>query len=574
MRRAAHGLFVVAVLFLGALTPAGARAAEAINRYDVAIAVERDGDIVVAETITVTAEGDQIRRGIFRDLPRYFEVAGDRLAYDYDVLEVMRDGRREPYDSSVTGNARRLRIGDPDVFLDHGRHTYVIRYRVKNQVRYFDAYDEVYWNATGTYWAFPIEEARATITFPEGARTVSAHAYTGRFGARGTDYSYREEGARHVFETTRRLNAREGLTVAVAVEKGLIDPPSATDKTALWWARNGALVILFGSLAGLFAFLYRSFERVGRDPAKGPVFPRYAPPEGYAPSAVHHIYYRGTRGHKALIATLMKLAVDGRLTIDASQKRETTLARVAGARWPADLGDIESALERKLFAAGDEKTFGKKYDSAFIKAYLAFQKDLARDYGHPYFRWNVGYTLAAVILSVIAVVVAANQAIAWTGWHTIGVLALAGLNLAFMYFMPAPTPKGQEVRTAIEGFRLYLETAEKLQLNAVEPGSEAPPPMTKERYERFLPYAVALGVEQPWTRHFERLLPQEAEGYRPAGVYTGSRAFDSLHGLNSALVATMNSGVNSAMPQSSSSSGAGGGGSSGGGGGGGGGGGW
>jgi uncharacterized membrane protein len=141
-----------------------------------------------------------------------------------------------------------------------------------------------------------------------------------------------------------------------------------------------------------------------------------------------------------------------------------------------------------------------------------------------------------------------------------------------MYLMPAPTPKGQQVRTEIEGFRLYMETAEKLQLNAVEPGSAAPPPMTTERYEKYLPYAVALGVEKPWTRHFERLIPEEAAKYNPGWTNTGGSR--SLGSLSNALVANMTSGVTSALPQSSSSSGSGGGGSSGGGGGGGGGGGW
>jgi uncharacterized membrane protein len=148
------------------------------------------------------------------------------------------------------------------------------------------------------------------------------------------------------------------------------------------------------------------------------------------------------------------------------------------------------------------------------------------------------------------------------------------MALVASYFLPAATPGGQKVRTEIEGFRLYLKTAEQLQLNAVKVGSDAPPPMTVERYERFLPYAVALGVEKPWTEHFEKLMPMEAAEYRPvwtSGNYGGGR---SLAALNSALVAGIASGVTSSLPQSSSSSGSGGGGSSGGGGGGGGGGGW
>jgi uncharacterized membrane protein len=96
--------------------------------------------------------------------------------------------------------------------------------------------------------------------------------------------------------------------------------------------------------------------------------------------------------------------------------------------------------------------------------------------------------------------------------------------------------------------------------------------MTKERYEQFLPYAVALDVEKPWTKHFEKLLPQEASTYHP--TWAGIGAGQSFASMSDSMVSNISSGVSSSLPQSSSSSGGGGGGSSGGGGGGGGGGGW
>jgi uncharacterized membrane protein YgcG len=560
---------VLALLTLTFTAPALAR--EQINLFDVAIEVEQDGDIVVTETINVTAEGDQIRRGIFRDLPRFYEGRSGRLAYQYDVLSVERDGAREPHDTDTEGNAFQIRIGDPEVLIEHGAHTYTLSYRVKNQIRYFDGYDEIYWNATGSYWAFPIERARATIVLPPGASITATHGYTGAEGQAGDAYAYAQSGDRHVFETTRPLQANEGLTVAVGFGKGLIDPPSAADEGALWWQRNGALAILAVSLLGLFWFLYRGFVRVGRDPLKGPVFPRYEPPAGYSPAATHHIFYRAIAGHAALIATLMNLAVKGRIRIDASDKKRTELTRNSGAG--ADgLAPEDVALENDIFGGAHSKSLGGEYDAGFTAANTAFGAALSQRYGSAYFRWNVGYTIAAVALTVLVIAIAATQVMQWTAWHTMGVIALAVLNAVFMYLMPAPTKMGQQVRSEIEGFRLYMETAEKLQLNAVKVGSEAPPPMTTERYEKFLPYAVALGVEKPWTQHFERLIPQEAANYNP--TWTNMSTGQSLGALTGAMVANMSSGVSSALPQSSSSSGSGGGGSSGGGGGGGGGGGW
>ncbi|MEL7485611.1 MAG: DUF2207 domain-containing protein [Pseudomonadota bacterium] len=568
-----HLLAALAIVVASIGAAATSNAAEQINAFNVAITVETDGDIIVTETIDVTSEGQAIRRGIFRDLPRFYESDGARLPYQYKILNVTRNEAREPYDVDVEGNARRVRIGDADVLLARGRHVYQLRYEVKNQVRYFADYDEVYWNATGADWAFPILSARAVATLPDGGTVRRAAAYTGRQGEAGEAYRYRQDGNSHVFETTRRLAAREGLTIAVGFDKGLIDPPSAADRRSAWWGRNGALAILFASLAGVFAFYWRSFNKVGRDPQKKPIIPRYAPPEGYSPAAAHHVFYRGLRDHKALIATLMHLAVNKRLEIDASDKKKTRLTRADAASTETGLSPPELDLESDIFRDGPKKTIGGATDKAFTKAYETFRKAAVRTYGAPYFKWNLGYTMAALALSLGALIFALALHNEWTGLHTGALLAIAAVNGLFMYLMPAPTEKGQKIRTEIEGFRLYLETAEKLQLNAVAAGTDAPPPMTTERYERFLPYAVALGVEKPWTQHFERLIPTEAAAYSPTWMH-GSDGARSMGAMNKALVANMTSGVVSAMPQSSGSSGSGGGGFSGGGGGGGGGGGW
>lgn len=563
-------LLVVWLVFLVA-PPVMAQEAERITRFDVAIDVERDGDIVVTETIGVVSQGYEIRRGIYRDLPRFYLKDATKYPYAYDVVRVERDGRREPYAVEKEGNAFRIRIGDEDKFLDAGQHAYVIAYAVKNQVRYFDGHDEVYWNATGNFWAFPIEHAEARIRLPGGASATKVAGYTGGEGETGKDYRYAFIDGAHDFVATRPLGAREGMTVAVAFSKGVVDPPSPADARGEWWVRNLSLLLL-GGAAGLISLFYGLiWTRFGRDPAKGPVFPRYAAPDGYSPAAVHHVYNRGVAGNDAFIASIFNLAVHKRLKIDADKERKTTLTRLAEGSVP---GPEDRALETDLFASGDTLTFGGDYNATVTKAHQNFQRRIGAAYGAPYFKWNTGFLLFAVILTVGAVIAAANLVVEWTTLHTAGVAILGAMAIAASYFLPAATEKGQAIRTEIEGFKLYLKTAEQLQLNAAQVGSDAPPPMTVERYERFLPYAVALGVEKPWTEHFERLMPREAAEYRPAwssGRYGGGR---SLSGVNSALVSSLASGVSASLPKSASSSGSGGGGSSGGGGGGGGGGGW
>jgi uncharacterized membrane protein YgcG len=554
-----------------------ALAEEAIERFDVDITVEKDGDIIVTETIAVTVEGREIRRGIFRELPAFYADPDGpgNLPFQYKVLSVRKDGVREPYERERNGNAVLIRIGDPDRYLDYREHVYEIRYRVKNQIRYQDAFDELYWNVTGTYWAFPIRAATARIRFPGGANPIEYNAYTGGFGSSESNASYRREDGAHVFTTTEPLGIREGLTVSLSVAKGVIDPPSLSDQGWYWWARNGALTALALSFIGLLVFYQRSFERVGRDPIKGPVFPQYEPPEGYSPAAAHHIYHRGFSGHDGLIASLMYLASQGRMRIDVDpdDKKKTTLSKEEPGEAAALTGEL-SKLYSGLFDDGLSVKLGEKYDAGFTKAYTDFRKKVSRDFGTSYFRWNAGYVIAGGILTILVLLFAILQHSYWSGWHTAGVFGLIGLNGLFMYLMPAPTRKGQDVRTHLQGFRLYMEKAEKLQLNAVEVGSDTAPPMTVERYEKFLPYAVALGVEKPWTKHFEKLIPKEAAEYSPSWTNMSAHRFGSIGSMTNSMVSGMSSGVTSAMPQSSGSSGSGGGGFSGGGGGGGGGGGW
>ena len=565
-----------------AFTTAG-WAQERITNYDVVIDVQQDADFIITESISVISEGQKIRRGIFRDLPRYkvdVEAAGTeyKIPYQYKILSVTRNGQREPFIESSGGNAKKIRVGDADYFLPRGPHNYVITYEVKNEVRYNDSFDEVYWNAIGTYWDFPIEAGKARIVFPQSIAPQEINCYTGRFGSTASNCRMSRDAQTFTVETLEPLNRREGMAVSIKFNKGIIDPPSQADKNMLWWFKHGALALLTLSFFGLFFYYYRAWAKVGRDPQKDPVFARYEPPAGYSPAAVHHIMHKGFRGNKALIGTLMHLAVNKHLKMDSS-KSETTLTSL-GNSGAASLSRDQVKLLALLFGSRTTMRLGKKPNTAFTTAYMKFRLDIAKRYGKDYYRWNAGFTIIGILLTVIAVVAAFTQFLGNNSDYFFIVLAaLVAMNILFMILMPAPTQKGQKIKSEIEGFKLYLEMAEKQQLNArkdVLSGQE--PPMTKERYEAFLPYAIALDVEKPWSKYFEKVLPEEAKNYSPSWGHVSGRNFGSVGGINRALESNLNSGVSRAMPQSSSSSGGrssgGGGGFSGGGGGGGGGGGW
>lgn len=140
----------------------------------------------------------------------------------------------------------------------------------------------------------------------------------------------------------------------------------------------------------------------------------------------------------------------------------------------------------------------------------------------------------------------------------------------FQFLIKQPTEEKLQTLSLIDGFNMYLETAEEKLLQF-----HNPPKMTPEVFEKLLPYAMVLGVEKIWGDKFQAMLKHSGitEPYQTNGWFVGTSLMNMnfAHSLNSSLSQSI---ASSATQPSSSMSGSGGGGFSGGGGGGGGGGGW
>ncbi len=564
---------------------------EVITRFDTRIDVERSGDILITETIELVAQGQQIKRGIFRELPRLYDFMGVQQDYDYDLISVTRDGRPENVTQMRNGNAIVWRIGRGEVLLDPGPYTYEIHYRVADAVIRHDNYDELYWNATGTYWDFPIERANATIVWPEGTEIRELNGYTGGFGTTTGAYTADAVGRTATFETTAPLPSKAGLTVSAIVEKGVIAPLSDARLAQLAWIRNGATIMLSLGGLGLLGYYLMMWSRVGRDPQKPPVFARYEPPEGYSPAAVHFIHHRTHKNQTALSAQLLHMGARGEVEIEAED--DVTVVHVL--REPAH-PDSRSLLKSLTGGKADGFTLDGRENSTLFMGVLTWLTNISHRYSRDYYRRNLGWSFLGMVASVALVLFVLLSDVSLAGPAVVAlILGLVGLNILFIRLMPAPTNKGSKVSAEIEGFKLYLETAEQDRINTGGPLSERPPMMSVELYESFLPYAVALGVEKPWSKYFETVMPEAAREYRPSygrgsafrrsgGFGRGNSPIDFSRTVEKALT----SGVAAAkpVPRSTSSgsfgssggggwsSGGGGGGFSGGGGGGGGGGGW
>ena len=635
-------------LWLCLLAGGTVRAEEYFDRYHSDITIAENGTLTVTETIRVHAEGDQIRRGIYRDFPLTFlDAEGREREVGFQILSVERDGRPEPYRTERISRGIRIYFGSADVLLDPGFHQYRLTYETSRQIRFFDTHDELFWNVTGTEWAFPIHRASATVTLPEGVRAEELTVFTGPFGATGKDARADNRGSQARFETTRELGPEEGLTIGVKMPAGSINRPTAAEERAFYLKDNRNLFLAFGGLVLVVGYYLWAWFSVGRDPARGVVVPRWDAPEGMSPALVNYIDEKGFggQGWTAISASFLNLAVKGLVELE---DLETSLIVTRTDRPAGDLPTGEKVLLGALGSAGAslviDKSNGRRIQTLGGDFRQAMEKEHRRKFYLANWPQVIGGILlslaclagllvfgslpeegivlvilpvfASVFVSIFALVLGQNfrrakslgarifavAIIAFVGFvflTVFGGIALAlfatsaatgqmplfsavggivAANLVFFFLMGAPTPLGRRMMDGIAGLRQYLTLAEKDRMNMA-----GVPEMSPRHFETLLPYAVALGVEKPWSEMFDRWLLSAAaagaQAYQPAwyhgdGLSSGNFT-DRMGGFAGSMAGTMTASLPD-PPKSTSSgfSSGGAGGSSGGGGGGGGGGGW
>lgn len=625
-------IFLIAVLALFAAQPSLAR--EDIRSFNARIAIQENGDLAVVETITVRAEGREIKRGIYRDFPtQYIGPNKERKNVRFDVLSVKRNGFDEPYKMEKLRHGKRVRIGDGDVLLQRGEHVYEIAYVTDRQIGFFEEWDELYWNVTGNGWAFDIQEVSATLYLPKNAPILDHDVFTGERGQQGKDARVAaQESGRIRFASTRPFNEGEGMTILVSWPKGYVPEPSAAENAERLLSDNTHILIGLIGFLFTFGYFYFIWGIYGKDPKKGPEVPRYEPPKNFSAAATRFVQYMGF-DDQMLSTVLVSLAVKGAIKIVDEGGYFIELQN----RNAKGLSKGEKAVLRKLFPRGmtsalevDRKSYRLFRD---VKGVLEIA--IQSEYEERYFKTNLSWSALGMFFGFVTVVLASISGpdpvplvTALLGGSVLFVFLFVGLsrssqlmakmNAWFKGKYLSAKFKVILIWTAViiaipivilvlnEELGLYVSALVvatvllcalfqhllkaptqlgrqimdeidgfKLFLSLTEKDRWDilhPRDLTPELFEKYLPFALALDVSHAWSEKFASTL--EKSSYRPTW-YRGHGHF-SLYQLDRVLSRDFASAMSKASipPQSHTSSSGFSGGFSGGGGGGGGGGGW
>ena len=552
-------------LFLCVTTLASAKSWR-ISDFQDNISVNKDGSAVVTERITLVFVGEW--HGIHRTIPiEYPGPNGTNYELFLDVKSVTDGaGAKLKYDSSITSRSRDLKIYIPSA-VDATRTVEII-YAVRNGTRFFKDYDEFYWNVTGNDWPVPIDHASATVTFPESAvGSLRAQSFTGVYGSTGHDASANVEGATATFETNNPLPMRGGLTIDVYLPQGILEAPSALTK--LFWFIGGNPIVFLppGTLAVMFTLWWYK----GRDPDPGmSVAPMYEPPAGISPAEAGTLL-DDTIHPRDITSTMVDLAVRGYIKIEETAEKVLVFTHKdyifhllkPQTTWDADLAPHERVMLENIFAGGQETRLSS-LKNRFYTAVPVIRQDIMSQLK------NKGIYLvdpeSANGYSIVAAIgiVAFFGVLQYLGWanfiNSAPLLIVCGAISAVIWWlfarvMTAKTVKGAKTQIAVMGFQEFMNRVDADRLKVM-------PPTT---FEKYLAFAMALGVEHHWAQAFAGIVKDPPQWYvGPGGTY--APGFNPIFFSNSmhSMATDMHQVFVSAPRASSSGSGFGGGGGGGG----------
>lgn len=549
---------------------------ERIISFQSDITIAEDADVIVTETIKVFANGNAIKRGIFRALPMVRNINGGKEKISYNIVSVERDGVKEPYHKESKNGIFTVYIGDKDSYLSSGIYTYKIVYKTQDQIGKFKGYDEFYWNVNGTDWTFPVESIQAIIHLSKNADIIQNSCYTGVQGSKERNCNSEKLSSTEIIFKADNLKAYENLTVAVGFKAGILKEPSGFTK---WIKRNWPSLSLVVMSFYLLFFYYNNWRKYGKDPEKPVVIPQFNAPNNLSPASLGYID-KGKFDASLVTANLVDLSIKGFVDIDEEKNtKESFLTKIFHLSKLDSSNNIiqddEKLLLEKLFGKQKKVSVNGTYNSKIKNAVKSFEKFITEEnkiFVEKISNKNIVYKALKLILLIFFSAIIINSVITLSYKALIIAVMLTLFGGLFIYLLVVTWEEGNKLIFLVVLFfssvflvpLIIIAVAETDQITNFEsncfkflmfstisllifryliskPSKEKvkmkseiegfkmylsvaeenqlkfhnPPEMTSAVYEKFLPYAIVFGVDGIWGKRFRDKLQETIDSAEP-----------------------------------------------------------
>ena len=533
----------ISLLFFGLFfVSSGKVNAEVIRNFDSQIKINSDSSVLVTEKIEYDF-GVTERHGIYRNIPIDYAISAGNKSISIGVESVTIDGLNTNYEVSKSGSDEVIKIGKSDSLI-MGVHVYTIVYKVKGAINYFKDFDELYFNVTGNGWSALIENSSVSLLIPSVSKEGSSiSCYQGTVGSNEKCQAEIKDN-QITAKATRALGGGEGLTIALDFSKGIVYKPTKIEEI-IGFAKDNPIVLLPILVAIVMFFIWRKY---GKDP-KGysTIIAQYEPPKDMKPTLVGSLVDEKP-DFRDITAGLIYLAEQGYVKIKRLEKEgifgsidyEIELTK-------NDVSSLENTEQNilKLFFENDLKIGLNKKLSSFERntTFSIGAKNMIKDLYQEmtdknFFVKNPSkvkriYAIIAILIIFLSVKLFGSI----LGFTTIiSIIASAVIIAIFGSQMSKKTKLGAETKDYILGFKEFLSVTEKDRLDFHNAPEKSP-----EQFMEFLPYAIALGVENKWAKQFENVYINQPTWYQ--GNFTNAFVATSFVSHLSDFSKSVNTGL-------------------------------
>lgn len=520
----------VATLLLLVSAPLWGRSYQ-VAKFNANVHVDEDGSARVEEQISFAFAGQF--HGIYRNIPvEYPGPDGTNYSLFVQVNRITDEtGSALKFEKHTTNGYLRLKV-----YMEAANTTRTvnIEYTVLDAAKFFESHDEFYWNVTGNDWEVPIDSASASIYFPPSASgQLRAQAFGGIYGSNDKE-PCSVEGEVVTCQTERALPMHGGLTVDIYVPQGILHKPSSLTKLS-WFVRSNPIVTL---PVWAFVVMFTLWWVKGRDPDPGmSVAPMYAPPDKMGPAEAGTLVVDQVQP-RDITAVLVDLAVRGYIKIAEVDHKglllshkdyELHLLKDPG-QW-GDVTDYERTMLQQVFQGGT-MTHVSELRNRFYTAVPTLKTQILSA-----LKQKGMYTLdpqsAAGLWVLGAIVAAAPYALfQWLGWANffsgvtpaaISIIITSAIVFLFGRELTAKSLLGARTRVQVLGFEEFMNRVDADRLKRMPP----------DTFEKFLPYAMALGVEHRWAKAFEGIVQNPPSWYQSGSGWGPGNSFSTYLFINS-----------------------------------------
>ncbi len=562
--------YIAGLALLVLYVPGSAFAADSIKEFTSDITVQQDGTFEVVETI-IYDFGDAQRHGIFRTIPlehsQEASVWYKKRYIEVEVSSVTIDGNATQYTDKVSEGEINIKIGDPDRTIT-GEHTYVIKYSVAGGLTYTDEKNpDLYWNATGNDWPGSMLSTHVSVSGPVGSLRNEQACYRGRAGETKACDSILLDGDIVLF-TSSNLSAGEGITIAQSLNGSLIQE-NIIERVPFYISMVPFLFTFLGWL------LYRGYRFNTAHDTEDTIIAQYEPYPGVLPM-YSGVVVDGKLDPKDITAGILHLAQEGFLKIKKTQKKVMFLFEVDDYEVTLlqDAGDAPTSFHKEilsmLFPTGEEgevTSLGelKKNTSQQKKNYQTLQnlksainEDLLEQgFFESAFKLQKNYVIGSFAFLALLIYLSFKYG-GELGVVLVFVLLMGvGIIFASMVYRRR-TVQGYKAKRHIKGFKEFLSVTDKERFAFHDAPEKSP-----QLFMQYLPYAVALGVEEKWAKVFKDISIASPDWYEDSahGTFAASSLTRDIGAFSSSFASSSGTAPSSGGGTSGGGSGGGGGGS-------------